>query len=269
MNRKLLFFDIDGTLLAGGIPGYIPDSAIEALKQVQANGHYIFINSGRTYGFMPEAIKEFPFDGYVCGCGTEVIFHGESLYHNNLDEDLKRSLQSVLEECNIQAVYEGRRSCYFQNVANEFPPITAIRHSYEHASVEHPIRFFDDPVLDFDKLVILTDENSNTALFHERIKEHFDFIIREEMHPYGFEEIVPKGCSKAGGIDYIVQYLGESLDDCYVFGDSTNDLSMLTHVKNSIAMGNSYPEVLANTSYITTPIDRDGIKNALKHFGLI
>ena len=29
MDRKLLFFDIDGTLLAGGIPGYIPDSAIE------------------------------------------------------------------------------------------------------------------------------------------------------------------------------------------------------------------------------------------------
>lgn len=58
MNRKLLFFDIDGTLLAGGIPGYIPDSTIEALKQAQANGHYIFINSGRTYGFMPEAIKD-------------------------------------------------------------------------------------------------------------------------------------------------------------------------------------------------------------------
>ena len=59
MNRKFLFFDIDGTLLAGGIPGYIPDSAMEALKQAQANGHYIFINSGRTYGFMPKAIKEF------------------------------------------------------------------------------------------------------------------------------------------------------------------------------------------------------------------
>ena len=86
MNRKLLFFDIDGTLLAGGIPGYIPDSAMEALTQAQANGHYIFINSGRTYGFMPEAIKEFPFDGYVCGCGTEVIFHGETLYHYDLDD---------------------------------------------------------------------------------------------------------------------------------------------------------------------------------------
>ena len=96
MNRKLLFFDIDGTLLAGGIPGYIPDSAMEALTQAQANGHYIFINSGRTYGFMPEAIKEFPFDGYVCGCGTEVIFHGETLYHYDLDDSLKRSLDDIL-----------------------------------------------------------------------------------------------------------------------------------------------------------------------------
>lgn len=114
MNRKLLFFDIDGTLLAGGIPGYIPDSAMEALTQAQANGHYIFINSGRTYGFMPEAIKEFPFDGYVCGCGTEVIFHGETLYHYDLDDSLKRSLDDILTECKIQAVYEGRNSCYFQ-----------------------------------------------------------------------------------------------------------------------------------------------------------
>ena len=66
MDRKLLFFDIDGTLLAGGIPGYIPDSAIHALKTAQANGHYIFINSGRTYSFMPKLIRDFPFDGYIC-----------------------------------------------------------------------------------------------------------------------------------------------------------------------------------------------------------
>ena len=271
MNRKLLFFDIDGTLLAGGIPGYIPDSAMEALTQAQANGHYIFINSGRTYGFMPEAIKEFPFDGYVCGCGTEVIFHGETLYHYDLDDSLKRSLDDILTECKIQAVCEGRNSCYFQakNDAEVFAPIITIRNSYAKTNLEHPIRFLDDPVLAFDKFIILTDTNSDIDLFHTKLKDNFDFIIREEMYPYGFEEIVPKGCSKAGGIDFIVKHLKASLDDCYVFGDSTNDLSMLTHVKNSIAMGNSYPEVLRNTSYVTTPIDRDGIRNALKHFKLI
>lgn len=150
-----------------------------------------------------------------------------------------------------------------------FSSIGRIINSYAKTNLEHPIRFLDDPVLAFDKFIILTDTNSDIDLFHTKLKDNFDFIIREEMHPYGFEEIVPKGCSKASGIDFIVKHLKASLDDCYVFGDSTNDLSMLTHVKNSIAMGNAYPEVLRNTSYVTTPIDRDGIRNALKHFKLI
>lgn len=270
MDKKLLFFDIDGTLLAGGIPGYIPDSAIEALTRAQENGHYLFINSGRTYGFMPDVIKAFPFDGYVCGCGSEVILHGKSLYHYDLPADVMRGMWDILKETRIQGVYEGRTSCYFDpSEEGMFPPIKMIRDNYAGYNLPHPIRTFDDPVLDYDKLVILTDERSDISLFKERTAADFDYIDREEMAPYGFAEIVPKGCSKASGIDFLVDYLGASLDDCYVFGDSNNDLSMLTHVKHSIAMGNSYPEVLRQTSYVTTPIDRDGIKNALLHFHLI
>ena len=47
-----------------------------------------------------------------------------------------------------------------------------------------------------------------------------------------------------------------------------NDLPMLQAVPNSIAMGGSeklYPYV----SYITSPIEEDGIYNALEHFKLI
>jgi hydroxymethylpyrimidine pyrophosphatase-like HAD family hydrolase len=47
-----------------------------------------------------------------------------------------------------------------------------------------------------------------------------------------------------------------------------NDLPMLEAVPNSIAMGGAeviYPYV----SYITTPIEENGIENALDHFGLI
>ena len=32
---------------------------------------------------------------------------------------------------------------------------------------------------------------------------------------------------------------------------------------------NAFPEILGETSYVTTPVDRDGIYVALKHFGLI
>lgn len=46
-DQKLLFFDIDGTLLTA-YPWTIPDSTQQALKAARKNGHLLFINSGRT-----------------------------------------------------------------------------------------------------------------------------------------------------------------------------------------------------------------------------
>ena len=49
MNRKYFFFDIDGTL-AVGTPGdqYIPESTQYTLKQLEAEGHFIAIATGRS-----------------------------------------------------------------------------------------------------------------------------------------------------------------------------------------------------------------------------
>ena len=55
-NRKLLFFDIDKTLLTP-YPWTVPDSARLALKEAHDNGHLLFINSGRTYAMIPKIIK--------------------------------------------------------------------------------------------------------------------------------------------------------------------------------------------------------------------
>lgn len=269
MNRKLLFFDIDGTLLAGGLPGYIPESALLGLKQAQENGHYLFINSGRTYSFMPEAIKEFPFDGYICGCGSEVVFHGESLFHNKLSREIRFGLRDLLKKTRIEGVLEGHSACFFDDSVPMIPPLQSIQDIYAHTKTPNALRNFEDPEMDFDKFVIFSDENSDFEGFLKAIENDFTCVQREPMGDYNFCEIIPKNCSKATGIDFIADYLGASLDDCYVFGDSTNDLSMLLHVKHSIAMGNSFPEVLGQTSYVTTRVDRDGIYLALKHFHLI
>ena len=123
--------------------------------------------------------------------------------------------------------------------------------------------------MDFDKFVVFTDENSDFDGFLKAVENDFTCVQREPAGKYHFNEMIPKNCSKATGIDFMVKHLGVSLDDCYVFGDSSNDLSMLRHVKNSVAMGNSFPEVLGQTSYVTTRVDRDGIYLALKHFHLI
>ena len=47
-ERKLIFFDIDGTIVTEARDGrIIPDSTRTALRKLQQNGHLCFINTGR------------------------------------------------------------------------------------------------------------------------------------------------------------------------------------------------------------------------------
>ena len=59
------------------------------------------------------------------------------------------------------------------------------------------------------------------------------------------------------------------LDETYAIGDSVNDLEMLESVGHGIAMGNSMPPAKEIAEYVTSDISDDGVKNALKHYGLI
>ena len=65
-NKKILFFDIDGTLLTP-YPFTVPESTKDALNKAHENGHLLFVNTGRTKAMMPPEIAELPFDGYVYG----------------------------------------------------------------------------------------------------------------------------------------------------------------------------------------------------------
>ena len=48
-ERKLIFFDIDGTIVTEARDGrIIPDSTRTALRKLQQNGHLCFINTGRA-----------------------------------------------------------------------------------------------------------------------------------------------------------------------------------------------------------------------------
>ena len=53
------------------------------------------------------------------------------------------------------------------------------------------------------------------------------------------------------------------------FGDSDNDLEMLSGVGLGVGMGNATPAVKKVASYITDNNNSDGIAKALSHFGLI
>ena len=55
----------------------------------------------------------------------------------------------------------------------------------------------------------------------------------------------------------------------YVFGDSANDMDMFVCVKHAVAMGNHDRALEQEAEYVTDTVERDGIKKALEHYGLI
>ena len=46
MERKIIFLDVDGTLV--DYEGRLPDSAARAVQQARANGHWVYICTGRS-----------------------------------------------------------------------------------------------------------------------------------------------------------------------------------------------------------------------------
>lgn len=261
--KKAIFFDIDGTIVTEDERSVIPESTKRAIKQARKNGHLAFINTGRTVFNMNSELKNIGFDGYLCGCGTYIEFGGEVMLHNKLDNEFCRQLSEIIRKHGAYPVYERSDSVFFDRMAMNHPGVQYIKEIFLK-DVENKERNTDDDDFSFDKFVIWTDENTDTEPLFKEISKNFAIIDRGD----GFYENVPLGFSKATAIEMILEKTGISLENAYAIGDSMNDLSMLKAVPNSIAMGGAekiYPYV----SFITKPIEEDGIEYALSHFGII
>lgn len=262
VKNKIMFFDIDGTLLSE-TTHTIPESTIVGLNKAKENGHMIFINTGRPFSSIDECIKNLNPDGYVCGCGTYIRYHDDVLFSQTLSSKRCQEIKNLLRVCKIDAILEGKSTVYFdKNIRNA--RLNEIKTSFQNTSTFN-VSSFDDPELSFDKFAIWFDNNSDIKRFRQEIASDFNYIARAS----NFGEIVPQGCSKATGIKFLLEYFNMNNDDAYVFGDSFNDQTMLEYVKHAIVMGNGESSLFNLAYYVTKDIEDDGIYHALEYLKLI
>ena len=122
----------------------------------------------------------------------------------------------------------------------------------------------DNPAFTCDKFVIWYKEDSQLNEIRKFTDKYYDCIDRGGT----FREFVPKGYSKATGLQKVLDYYNLPLDSAYAFGDSNNDLAMLSYVKHSVVMGNAESEDLKEKAvHLAGKASEDGLAKALSDLG--
>lgn len=261
MSRKALFFDIDGTLLSE-ITGKVPESTFLAFEKARAAGHLLFVNTGRTWecvGNIRNLVKP---DGWLCGCGTYVLAEGQELYYRAMPEEQRIRVCRALDQADVDGILEGMKGCYVSSAESRFELGRKIREKQAEVLFVGAWETLSDPV---EKFCFVADEASDLEGLLNVLQPEFHVIDRGDS----FYECVPAGHSKATAIDKVLEAYGICLEDAYVFGDSTNDLSVFEHVPNAVLMGKHDKELEPYASFVTKTVEEDGIWYAMEQLGLL
>lgn len=256
----LIFFDIDGTLV-GEDGRTMPESARSAIQQARANGHICMVNTGRTLALVGEEITgQTEFDGLALGCGTMVVYHGETLFHKSFTVEESRRIVEGLRKYRIDACLEGSGNNYLEEeekiVTDTFREFLKRFDGYGYDN-------FDAGLGQFDKFYAYVDDVKKMDAFRQEFEVWLDFVDRKE----GYFEIMPKGCSKASAIELVAEKLGIPVEETVAIGDSSNDIPMIERAHIGIAMGNATEDVKEIADFVTGAVEQDGIMKALKWLG--
>ncbi len=261
MNRKLIFFDIDGTLMDRDMN--IEHSTREAFEKLHDQGHYTFLCSGRSRGYIfnPKLLS-LGFDGIVAGCGTDVEAFQKKLVYHSIPKEKLSTYYALCHENRIGSLWEGSEKIFADHeILKENGYYQFLRKQLGPRMLEISGNEAD---WDVNKITVTFDEASNDEAI-DQLEEDFHIL----RHAFHVAELVPKGFSKASGIKAVVDEMQANIEDVYAIGDSINDLEMLSFAGHAIAMGNGVDQVKEIAEYVTSDIHQDGVYEAMLHYGLI
>ncbi len=253
MDRKIVFFDLDGTIIENG-GQYVSEKDSIAITKLRNNGHLAFICTGRAPGTISKNILDVGFDGLIAGGGAFVSYDNNILKRSYIDRTIVKRFASYYLKSKEECILECEDFAISLNLP-DWPG--------------RPLRPLKD-ISELDTLFSQTEVIKATALrTNMDVHNMFSDDLIVHLFHYGQMEFLPKGSSKSEGIRIILETLKADVTDTIAFGDSANDLDMMRFVNIAVAMGNASDEVKDLSNFVTESVDDSGVSLGLKKLGLI
>ena len=249
--KYLIFLDIDGTLIDE--EGTVHPRTLDAIRRAQAEGHKIFINSGRSIGIILKALLDTvrP-DGIVAGLGVWVSADGRQMLAETVPaEDVIYAMHFGMEIGNT-VVLEGENGC----IGIGPRPWGVVEHRLDTPE-EYLTRFPDLRVSKMTFTEPLSEQSVRT------LSERFSVF----NHPT-YAEVGVRGYSKATGMELLREYYGADNAHVVAMGDSDNDSEMLRAAGISVVMGNAVDSVRELASFVTLDCRDGGVGYAIEQLVL-
>lgn len=279
MNRKIIFLDIDGTIM--GHDHTIPESAKNAIKRARENGHYVFLCTGRASSEIVGEVAKLELDGRVCAAGAYVEVSGKVIREKYMSvtdvayiiDFMKKNEISYCLESPAGAFVCERTKAYFRKIMEK----KTIKWPDKKKEIEEGLQIFIDQMIEGAEM---TRPDINKVTFYnapvsiEALKEAFEnrFILLPNSMQTGERtsgELMLPGVHKASGIEAVLKYLNIDRADSFAFGDGLNDMEMIQFVGYGIAMGNACDALKEVAVDVTGAVHEDGLYEGFKKYHLI
>jgi hypothetical protein len=272
---KILFIDVDGTLV--DYENKLPESAVRAIRAARANGHRVYVCTGRSKAEMYPYLWDIGLDGMIGGNGSYVEDHGEVVMHQLIPADTARRIVDWLHSRKLEFYLESNNGLFgSENFKTAAQP--AMREYRRRKGKPDDDQHESFPQMIFGAELYRDDLNKISYL----LGSYQDYLDTRAQFPdmqngtWGgagetalFGDIGVQGITKANAIEHLLAHLGADRADTIAFGDAKIDIPMLEYCAYGVSMGNGGPEIRAMADYITDDVDNDGLYKAFAHLGLL
>lgn len=258
---RSLFFDIDGTLVSFKTHE-IPASAISALTQAKVNGMKVYISTGRPVPLITnlKAIDHI-IDGYITVNGALCFVKEETICCNSIHH---HDVQLILDDArrmDYPCIVVGEKDIAIFNPKDIVDKV--FRGEINVTNLDYATSV--DLVL---KQRILQISPFFDAEYEKGLMAKIPDCISGRWHQK-FTDITACEADKGKGLLAMSEHMGFEISETMAFGDGGNDVSIIRQAGIGVAMGNGNESAKEAADYITTSVDDDGVRNALRHFGII